>query len=147
MVKGFTGIGVCIALLGLFACNNHSATPAAQTDQTPKGELAFLLKYNGQMPGDVGFLTNHVVERRLANMLKDSFEIFMHKAAFDRPIMVDEQSHVVAAMFYADSERLEPSVNVLIDVDKDAIWVDYLSEDSIIEYADHPSISKPQSQY
>ncbi|MDB5283222.1 MAG: hypothetical protein JWO06_2297, partial [Bacteroidota bacterium] len=107
------------------------------------GEFGFLLDYNGQMPSDVGFLTNHVVERRLANILKDSFQVFIAKAKYDRPIVVSAEDRTLAAMFFSDSDRTEPSATITIDVANDAIWVDYLAEDSVIEFTDHRSLQKP----
>jgi hypothetical protein len=132
-----------IALIILFSCNNKpKPVPAPVATETPsKGEFAFLLKYNGEMPSDVGFLTNHVVERRLASILKDSFQVFMRLTKYDRPIVVDGQQ--VAALFYSDSDRTMPSAVVSIDVANDAIWAEYLSGDSTILYTDHPSLEPP----
>lgn len=93
------------------------------------------------MPSEVGFLTNHVVERRLANMMKDSFEIFMSNTKYDRPIYVS--GHVVATMFFVDSDRTEASAEVIMDIDKDAIWADYIEMDSLIEFAEQPSLPRP----
>ena len=136
-----------IVLIGLaallYSCNNNAANQTPAVSSEPKGEFAFLLKYDGKMPSDVGFLTNHVVERRLANILKDSFQVFISRTRFDRPIMVSVPDHTVAATFFSDSDRTEPSATVTIDVDNDAIWADYLLNDSIIEYTDHASLQKP----
>ena len=135
----------CIALM--VSCNHQTNTPTANTPVTTanstKGELKFLLGYQGQMPSDVGFLTNHVVERRLANIMKDSFSVFMDKAKFDRPISVDTMNDLVAAAFFSDSDRTQLSATVIIDVREDAFWADYLSGDSIIEFTDHPSSKAP----
>ena len=127
----------------LYSCNNKTSDQVPTASSEPKGEFAFLLKYDGKMPSDVGFLTNHVVERRLANILKDSFQVFIARTKFDRPIMVSSEDRTIAATFYSDSDRTEPSATVTIDVTNDAIWADYLLNDSIIEYTDHASLQKP----
>jgi hypothetical protein len=132
-----------LALLALvYSCNTKPSLPAP-TETEAKGELAFLLKYDGQMPGDVGLLRNQVVQRRLANMLKDSFRVFMSKTIYDRPIEVSKQEQLVVAQFFSDSDRSMPSADLMIDVEQDAMWVEYLCGDTIIEFTDHPSLSKP----
>jgi hypothetical protein len=127
-------------LLFVYSCNIKSKEPG---DETPKGELAFLLQYQGRLPNDVGFLTNQVVQRRLANMMKDSFQVFMRVTKYDRPIEVSKPDNIVIAQFFSDSDRSMPSANVMIDISQDAIWVEYLSGDSIIEFTDHQSLPKP----
>jgi hypothetical protein len=133
---------IALILFSLCACNN---TPKADNKipAPPKGELVFLLDYDGKLPSDVGFLTNHIMERRLANLLKDSFEVFISRTKYDRPLIVSPEDHAIACMFYADSDRSEPSATVVVDVKNDAIWVDYLAGDSVIEFADRPSLKKP----
>ena len=131
---------VLVALL--YSCTGKPAANAPK-DNTPKGELAFLLQYNGQMPSDVGLLRNQVVQRRLGNILKDSFQVFLSKTVYDRPIGVSKEEQLVFAQFYSDSDRSMPSADLTIDVEQDAIWVEYLSGDSIVEYTDHPSLQKP----
>lgn len=125
---------------------NHSPAPQAPANTRnggPKGELKFLLGYKDRMPVDVGFLTNHVVERRLANIMKDSFEVFMAHTQYARPIAVDSANGLVAAMFFSDSGRANMSATVIIDVPEDAIWADYLQGDSVIQFTDHPSMRAP----
>ena len=125
----------------LYACNTKPKQEV-QSDN-PKGELAFLLGYDGKLPSDVGLLRNQVVQRRLANMLKDSFGIFMAKTVYDRPIEIVKQDQLLIAQFFSDSDRAMPSADLVIDVEQDAMWVEYLSGDTIIEYTDHPSLRKP----
>ena len=76
----------------LAACNRKPAdtatTTQTATNAKPKGEFAFLLNYNGQMPEDVGLLTNHIVQRRLANVMKDSMLSYVRTAAYAKPIFV-----------------------------------------------------------
>lgn len=131
-------------ILALFisSCSTKPSAPI-QVDNTPKGELAFLLQYNGQMPSDVGLLRNQVVQRRLGIILKDSLQVFFKVAAYDRPISVSKQEQLVFAQFFSDSDRSMPSADLTIDVEQDAMWVEYLSGDSIVEYTDHPSLQKP----
>ena len=131
-----------LSALFICGCGTKPATPVEQ-DHTPKGELAFLLQYNGQLPSDVGLLRNQVVQRRLGNILKDSFQVFLSKTIYDRPIGVSKEEQLVFAQFYSDSDRSMPSADLTIDVEQDAIWVEYLSGDSIVEYTDHPSLQKP----
>ncbi len=131
----------CIILLGLlYGCNLKQQPQGAAS---PQGELAFLLQYNGKMPSDVGLLRNQVVQRRLANMLKDSFQVFINSTKYERPIEVSLQQQLVMAEFFSDSDRSQPSANLTIDVQQDAMWVEYLSGDSIIEFTDHKSLPRP----
>jgi hypothetical protein len=136
-----------ITILFLFllcGCNNRNETHVENKSEAPaKGEFAFLLDYDGQLPSEVDFLSNHVMERRLANMMKDSFPVFMAKTKYDRPIVVSPEDQSIACMFYADSDRSEPSATLIVDVKNDALWVDYLNGDSVIEFADRPSLKKP----
>ena len=125
----------------VYSCNTKPT--ATVDDNTPKGELAFLLQYDGKLPSDVGFLRNQVVQRRLANMMKDSFQVFMSHTKYDRPLDVSKQEQLITAQFFSDSDRSMPSADVMIDVQQDAIWVEYLSGDTIIEYTDHASLPKP----
>ena len=127
----------------LYSCKNKPVPTVDVDPKAPKGELAFLLKYDGQMPSDVGLLRNQVVQRRLANMLKESFSIFMGKTIYDRPIQVSPQEQLVVTQFYSDSDRSIPSADVMIDVEQDAMWVEYLCGDTIIEFTDHASLPKP----
>lgn len=132
-----------VFIVFLYGCNTKPASQAPK-ENSPKGELAFLLKYDGKMPSEVGLLRNQVVQRRLANMLKDSFQVFLNKTVYDRPIAVSQQQQLVFAQFFSDSDRSMPSADLTIDVEQDAMWVEYLdSNDSIVEYTDHPSLQKP----
>jgi hypothetical protein len=132
---------VTLFFLFLSACGQPNTKPK-QAQGPVKGELAFLLQYNGQMPSDVGFLTNHVVERRLANIMKDSFQVFMSNTRYDRPIMVLD-SQMVAASFFSDSDRTNQSAWIIIDVPQDAVWAGYSIGDSSIDFSDHPSLPVP----
>jgi|GEM_PF-2649474 len=145
---------IIVILVGLLfaGCNptnnkgtNNIANPITNDTLPPKGELAFLLNYGGQMPTDVGLLTNHVVERRLANMMKDSFEVFIKKAAYDRPIAVSEKNSLVAATFFANEDRTEPSALLIIDVKNDAFWATYYNDGTSVDFADRPSLPYPAS--
>jgi hypothetical protein len=131
-----------LALLALACSCNLKSPDSVQSDEA-KGELAFLLQYNGKLPNDVGLLRNQVVQRRLANMMKDSFQVFLQATKFDRPIEVSKPEQLLTAQFFSDSDRSLPSAYVWISVSQDAIWVEYLSGDSIIEFTDHQSLPKP----
>lgn len=141
---------ICL-LLCVYSCNQSSNTPknneaAVATDAKPKGELAFLLNYNGQMPEDVGLLSNHIVQRRLANMMKDSMLSFVHTAAYAKPIMVIDERQLLVATFFSDSDRTVPAAGLIIDVKNDALWANYWSGDSLLEYTDHPELPMPGSE-
>lgn len=75
--------------------------------------------------------------------MKDSFVSFMHHTVYDRPVVVADDSQIVAAVFYSDSDRTEVSASVMIDVKRDAMWADYYIGDSLIEFSDHPSLPYP----
>ena len=136
---------VCLA-----ACNRKPADTATTTQTTtntkPKGEFAFLLNYNGQMPEDVGLLTNHIVQRRLANVMKDSMLSYVRTAAYAKPILVVENDQLLIATFFSDSDRTEPAAGLIIDVKNDALWANYWSGDSLLEYTDHPELPEPGSE-
>ena len=95
------------------------------------------------MPEDVGFLTNHVVERRMANLLKDDFEFFIAHTHYANVILADTLSNIVMATFREDSLSEKIVASILIDVAKDAFWIDLNRGDSVISYADYPSSEKP----
>ena len=134
----------------LAACNRKPAdtatTTQTATNAKPKGEFAFLLNYNGQMPEDVGLLTNHIVQRRLANVMKDSMLSYVRTAAYAKPILVIENDQLLIATFFSDSDRTEPAAGLIIDVKNDALWANYWSGDSLLEYTDHPELPEPGSE-
>lgn len=133
------------ACLVLSSCHNQSTKQAP--NNRAKGEFAFLLQYDGKMPAEVGFLTNHVVERRLANLLKDSFPVFISKTTFPMPLFVDTVDKYMIGSFYLDAGLNNPGALVLIDVKNDAMWVDYMNGNSEIHFADNPSLQKPGPFY
>lgn len=122
--------------LTLVACNQQ---PKEIKASAPKGELAFLLQYNNRLPSDVGFLTNHIVERRMANLMKENYEPFIKIMTEEHPIVVDTIKYVVRAYYTG----LNTSGFITVDVANDAIWVDYAVGDSAHRYADRTSIPKP----
>ena len=87
-----------IILLLMSSCNQQSTKPSQA-----KGELAFLLQYNNRLPSDVGFLTNHIMERRVANLLKEKYEPFIQSIGEELPLRVDSVKQVVFA-FYGDNQ-------------------------------------------
>lgn len=128
----------------MFSCNRPDSTAKTTDWENPvKGELHFLLDYNHRMPEDVGFLTNHVVERRMANLLKDDFEFFIAHTHYANVILADTLSNIVMATFREDSLSEKIVASILIDVAKDAFWIDLNRGDSVISYADYPSSEKP----
>lgn len=119
--------------------HTNNSTPSEQTQKMPKGELAFLLEYNGKKPEDVGFLTNHIVERRLANLMKDSFQVFSSKTKFSSPVVVDRENGLIAVKYFNDVEGKEISAKVVIDALHEVFWVYYYNGDSIVKFTDNPS--------
>ncbi len=124
-----------IILLLMSSCNQQSTKPSQA-----KGELAFLLQYNNRLPSDVGFLTNHIMERRVANLLKEKYEPFIQSIGEEHPLRVDSVKQVVFA-FYGDNQVHQ---SITVDVANDAIWVSYgkLAKDSV-SVADRTSLEKP----
>lgn len=122
--------------LTLVACNQQ---PKEIKASAPKGELAFLLQYNNRLPSDVGFLTNHIMERRMANLMKENYEPFLKMMTEERRIIVDSNDYVVLASF----SGLNCSGGVTVDVSNDAIWIDYALRDTAHHFADRTSVHKP----
>lgn len=110
---------------------------------SPKGELAFLLQYGGRLPEDVGFLTNHVVERRLANLMKDSFAVLSTKTAYSTPITVEPTQGFVSAKYFNDRERQDLASMIIIDAANDVFWVYYYNGDQMVKFTDNPSTTMP----
>ena len=119
-------------------------TPTATLMETKpiKGELVFLLNYDKKLPSDVGFITNQIVQRRLANLLKQDFTIFIDQTKNETPIHVDTVNYVVYATFFSDSTHTKNIASVIVDVKQDAFWVNYEKEIPL-EIAESPSIKKP----
>ncbi len=133
-------------LFYVYSCNQQAPdadTTALVNSKKPKGEFAFLLGYEGQMPEDVGLLNNQIVRRRLANIMKDSMLSYIHTAAYGRPIIVIADEQLLIATFFSDSDRREPAAGLTIDVKNDALWANYWSGDSLLEYTDHPEMPYP----
>lgn len=138
---------LCMLVLCLYGCKRKESNTNNATASTnkPKGELAFLLNYGGQMPEDVGLLSNHIVQRRLANIMKDSMLSYIATAIYAKPIIVINEEQVIAASFFSDSDRTEPAAGIIIDVKNDALWANYWNGDSLLEYTDHPELPMPGS--
>lgn len=133
-------------LLCIYSCNRRAADAEDTTvvnNTKPKGEFAFLLNYEGQIPEDVGLLNNQIVRRRLANVMKDSMLTYIHTAAYGKPIIVIHEDQLLIATFFSDSDRTEPAAGLTIDVKNDALWANYWSGDSLLEYTDHPEMPYP----
>lgn len=137
---------ILVFLLCIYSCNRRVSdadTITLVNSTKPKGEFAFLLNYEGQMPEDVGLLNNQIVRRRLVNIMKDSMLNYIHTAAYGKPIIVIAQDQLLIATFFTDSDRTEPSAGLTIDVKNDALWANYWSGDSLLEYTDHPQLPYP----
>lgn len=84
--------------------------------RVPKGELAFLAQYDGRMPNDVGFLSNHVMERRIANIIKDSMDLITFRKYTAIGDTLHLQHHMLSAVFTCDS-TLPPDCRTIVLVD------------------------------
>ncbi len=110
----------------------------------PKGELAFLLQYNNRLPSEVGFLTNHVVERRIANLLKNDFESFVASTKFETPLKVNTENNCVYAAYYEDTLHHMISAEIIIDVTNDAVWLAWQQGSYKLKKADYNGLPKPK---
>lgn len=139
-------------MAALSACNKHrsdfSNTEAlnVSTDEEHKsagGELSFLLDYNDKIPEDVGFLSNHVVERRLANLMKDSFQVLSTKTLFSSPLVTSKQTGLITAKYYCNRERTELSAVFFIDTRQEIFWVYYFNGGDMVKFTDNSSVMAP----
>lgn len=96
----------------------------AEKQRVPKGELAFLAQYDGRMPGDVGFLTNHILERRIANLIKDSMDLVVFRKYIAFGDTIHLQHNIVSAVFNCDSTLPTDCQTVIL--------VDLMSESIIL---------------
>ncbi len=124
-----------VALFILSSCNQPT-----KKSEPLKGELVFLLQYNNRLPSDVGFLTNHIMERRMANLMKDDYQPFMQNLGNESPLVVDTLRNVVFA--YYGNKVIQQ--NITVDVANDAIWIDYTKPDTVLHYADRTSLHRPE---
>ena len=125
---------VVIVLL-LSSCNQQPAKPAPL-----KGELVFLLQYNNRLPSDVGFLTNHIMERRMANLMKENYQPFIQNLGAELPLVVDTLKNVVFAYY---GNKVQPQA-ITVDVANDAIWIDYTKPYTVLHFADRTSLQRPE---
>lgn len=140
---------VVVLLFCFFSCNNsaeESHTTTTAVNHAPKGEFAFLLDYEGQIPEDVALLNNQIVRRRLANIMKDSMLSYINTATYGKPIIVMPEEQLLIATFFSDSDRTEPAAGLIIDVKHDALWANYWRGDSLLEYTDHPELPYPGTE-
>jgi hypothetical protein len=124
-----------VALFILSSCNQPTKKSAPL-----KGELVFLLQYNNRLPSDVGFLTNHIMERRMANLMKDDYQPFMQNLGNELPLVVDTLRNVVFAYY---GNKVQPQT-ITVDVANDAIWIDYTKPDTVLHFADRTSLPQPE---
>lgn len=128
-----------ILLIILSGC---SSTPT-KTEGEAKGELKFLLDYNGKLPSEVGFMSNHIVERRLANLLKEKFEPFQKTEGLcEMPIVVID--NVATAHFVVCTDTTTFVRNISFDAEQDAVWIAEKKGEGASIVADHPKLNMPQ---
>ena len=130
---------LAVAVLFVASCNTNQPNADNKKPAAPKGEMAFLLQYNGRMPSDVGFTTNHIVERRLANLMKENFQPFRDSLGTEYPLVVDTVNYIVKAHYGGEFIHQE----IVIDVANDAFWVDYMRPDTTLHYTDNTSLKRP----
>lgn len=141
-----------LIIIAVSGCNNHrpdfsnieAMDVSTEEDyQSARGELSFLLDYNGKRPEDVGFLSNHIVERRLANLMKDSFVVLSTKTLFSSPVVTSKQAGIVTAKYYSDKGRTELSAMLIIDTRQEIFWVYYFNGDEMVKFTDNSSVIAP----
>jgi hypothetical protein len=137
----FALCAILLASCGLFERSEPQQNTAPGSGAI-KGELAFLLKYHGKQPEDVGFLTNHIVERRLANLMKDSFQVLATKTAFASPIVVSEKDGLITSRYFYDKELTRLSASIVIDARHEIFWAYYYNGDSLVKFTDN-SLATP----
>lgn len=126
----------------LAGCNGNNEKEAAN-NSGGQGELKFLLEYNGKFPSQVGFMTNHIVERRLANLLKEDFEAFQKAEGLcELPLVVN--GDVVTAHFTTCADTKVIVRNISFDAAQDAVWVAEKRGGRASVKADHPKLNMPQ---
>lgn len=137
---------VTLVTLSLIGCKDsiHDKVERVQPEEdiaveNPKGELAFLLDYNGKQPEDVGFLTNHIVERRIANLMKDSFQVMGSKTSFSSPIVASKEKGLVAVKYFYDKGLTDLSAMVIIDAKHEIFWVYYYNGQKLVKFTDNHS--------
>ncbi len=133
-----------LGLFMIFLLLNSCHQPQQTEQVMPKGELVFLLQYNNRLPSEVGFLTNHIMERRLANLMKENYEPFIKEPKEENPLFVDTIHDVVIANYVKYKTGEEMVERVTVDVANDAIWVDYIKPGTVLHYADRTSLHKPE---
>lgn len=105
----------------------------------PRGELAFLLQYHNRLPTDVGFLSNHIMERRMANLMKEHYQPFIYSLGKEFPLVIDTGRQLIYAYYGGKLIHQE----IIVDVANDAIWIDYPTGDTTLYFADRTSLPKP----
>ena len=131
-----------ILLLLLSACETKPHKEQPKANGPVKGEFAFLLQYDGKLPSDVGFLTNHIVERRIANIMKEDYLRFMEGTKCERPIVV--RGNFVNAIFVDCKNDSVKTRSVDIDVKSDVMWVSIYSEGLTEGFTDDGSVPLPK---
>jgi len=131
-----------LALLTMAAILTSGCNSGSSSDS--KGELGFLTGYAGKLPSDVGFLTNQIIERRLANLLKNDLLAFKEdKTLCEMPILVIDSNLVVARYKSCEFDN-QVLRNICIDVAQDAIWISQVKEGKANILADHSKLPMPK---
>jgi hypothetical protein len=129
---------MAFTLIFASGCNSGSSNSGS------KGELGFLLGHAGKLPSDVGFLTNQIIERRLANLLKENLAAFKEdKTVCEMPILVIDSNLVVARYKSCEFDN-QILRNICIDVAQDAIWISQVKDGKASIQADHSKLPMPK---
>ncbi len=126
--------------MALYGCKQSTAGQVAP--QHHSSEFSFLYQYAGRRSADVGMFTNHIVNRRLANLLKDKLLPFMDGAKCTDSIQVDAQAYLVAHVRDCDSLWYNKAVFVASD-SLDAIWLGVMEGNRPVIYTERTSLPYP----
>lgn len=88
-------------------------------------------------------MTNHIMERRVSNLLKERYEPFMLAQKQEQPLEVDTILNTITARFTKDSSNSKLLQLIIVDVANDALWIDYYAPDTVLHFADRLSIERP----
>lgn len=136
-MKKITLALVALILIAAFGCNSSGNSGA-------KGELGFLINHAGKLPSDFNFLNNQIMERRLANLLKDDLVAFKEdKTLCEMPILVIDSNLVVARYKSCEFDN-QILRNICIDVAQDAIWISQVKDGKANIQADHSKLPMPK---
>jgi hypothetical protein len=146
MLRGLTIVLTLMVITLGNSCNNtplHNSndSESARAGEPIKGELAFLLSYNGEQPDSVGFFSNQIMSRRLHNLLKSDYDKFAINLTHCTNVLVDTPFIIVSGSA-VNPKDINGSSAISINVLKDAIAVAYRNADSTKVYEEQPEVKQ-----